>query len=104
MKAAYGESMKISRIPDVRIAQIDVQMMRCVREWIVTKTERQHHLGQNSYLAYGEGEEPQQNAHQTNQVIRVVGRTITVILKFHLSNKKNLIKCRCLKKLLVIKQ
>ena len=73
--------MKISGIPDVRIAKIDVQMMRCVGEWIVTKIERHYHSGQNSFHAYGERKEPQQNAHQTIQIIRVVGRIITVIFK-----------------------
>ena len=66
----------------MRIAEIDVQMMRIVGEWIVTKIERHYHSGQNSFHAYGEGKEPQQNAHQTRQVIRVVGRIITVIFKF----------------------
>ena len=90
MKAGYGESTKISSIPDVRIAQIDVQMMRCVGEWIVTKIERHYHSGQNSFHAYGERKEPQQNAHQTIQIIRVVGRIITVIFKFLLAKEKTL--------------
>ena len=66
----------------MEIVKRDVQMIRDVREWIVTKTEHQHHSRQSSYLAYGEGKEPQQNAHQTIEVIRVVGRTFTVILYF----------------------
>ena len=81
IKAVYGVSMKIQSIPDVRIAEIDVQMMRIVGEWIVTKIERHYHSGQNSFHAYGESLEPQQTAHQTIQIIRVVGRIITVIFK-----------------------